>query len=196
MGAMGCITSSPTGRSEAIFTAGTARGPARPYALQWHPWGVVELRKPMVELAFHQDPREVGELLGVVRVRLEPVDASRLTEAQRNPTVARRRIATSEPSKPGLELTVPIDDPARRAEARQLADKDPRSTVPQTPVNRATYLAWCERSGHIERDLRNRKHGPYGPRHLLPSLAKYVASGERRYGESVRDMLRDFRLLD
>jgi len=85
-----------------------------------------------------------------------------------------------------------IEDPGHIVLAHTRPAEDPQNAIPQRPVSRATYLAWCERSGHIERDLRNRKHGPYGPRHSLPSLAKFVATGDRKYGESVKEMLRDF----
>ena len=82
------------------------------------------------------------------------------------------------------------EDPAHYAlAATKPAEQNP---IPQPPVSRATYLAWCERSGHVERDLKSRDHGPYGPRHSLPSLAKFVATGERRYGESVKEILRNY----
>ncbi|HEY3418309.1 MAG TPA: hypothetical protein VGM23_15645, partial [Armatimonadota bacterium] len=71
------------------------------------------------------------------------------------------------------------------------ADK-PENAIPQQPITKDTYLGWCERSGHIERDLKQRDHGEYGPRHALPSLAKYVATGDKQYGESVKELLHNF----
>ena len=85
-----------------------------------------------------------------------------------------------------------VEDPGHYVLAHTKPADDPRNAIPQRPVTRRTYLAWCERSGHIERDLRSRKHGQYGPRHALPSLAKFVATGERKYGESVKEMLRNY----
>lgn len=84
------------------------------------------------------------------------------------------------------------EDPQHYVQAQQTPAEDPRNAVPQGPVTRDTYLEWCKRSGHLERDLNNRNHGVYGPRHALPSLAAYVATGDKRYGESVKLMLKDF----
>jgi len=160
------------------------RAPSPVYRLQGRDWGVVSLRKPTVELSFRHEPDQRGNLLGVALVRLERVEGAPRSEAQ--------EAAPRSSSKPHVDLTVPVEDPARLEEARRSPAEDPQNAIPQLPVTRATYLAWCERSGHPQRDLVNRRHGPYGPRHALPSLARCVAGGERRYGESVREMLRDF----
>jgi hypothetical protein len=84
------------------------------------------------------------------------------------------------------------EDPEHYAQAARTPAEDPRHAVPQGPVTRDTYFDWCKRSGHLERDLVSRAHGQYGPRHALPSLAAYVATGDKRYGESVKLMLQDF----
>jgi hypothetical protein len=84
------------------------------------------------------------------------------------------------------------EDPGHIAAAVTAPAEDPANAIPQPPVTRQTYLAWCQRSGHLERDLTNRTHGVYGPRHALPSLAAYAATGDARYGESVKLMLQDF----
>ena len=58
------------------------------------------------------------------------------------------------------------------ADARHLPWKE-------QPVNRDTYMKWIEDSGHLSY-ADNPKHGVYGPRHLMPVLAKYVQSKEPR----------------
>jgi hypothetical protein len=166
------------------------RGTTPPYRLTWKNWGAVFLRQPSVTLTFEHDPARRGELLGIERLRLEPVAEDALSPEERQ-----RRVPERPKAKPTDAAGAPlppwfVEDPGHYV----LAETTPASEhpIPQKPVTRATYLGWCERSGHIERDLRRRDHGPYGPRHALPSLAKFVASGERQYGQSVKEMLRNF----
>jgi len=64
--------------------------------------------------------------------------------------------------------------------------------IPQNPVSRETYFRWLEASGHFKYAENADKHGQYGPRHLFPVLAKYVQSGERKYGEACVQMLKAF----
>jgi hypothetical protein len=61
----------------------------------------------------------------------------------------------------------------------------------EQPVNRDTYMKWIEDSGHLSY-ADNPKHGVYGPRHLMPVLAKYVQSKEPRYGQACLTMLHDY----
>jgi hypothetical protein len=64
--------------------------------------------------------------------------------------------------------------------------------IPQTPVTRATYMAWLEQSGMLEY-VKQPNRGLSGPTQLLPALAKYVQTGERHWGEACIAMLKDFR---
>ena len=64
--------------------------------------------------------------------------------------------------------------------------------VPALQVTRDTYFKWLEFSGHFRYAENPAAHGQYGPRHFLPVLAKYVESGDRRYGEACIAMLRSF----
>ncbi|MGD0090300.1 MAG: hypothetical protein ABSE73_10305 [Planctomycetota bacterium] len=66
------------------------------------------------------------------------------------------------------------------------------AVVPQDAVTRETYFRWLEASGHFKYADNADKHGQYGPRHLFPVLAKYVQSGERKYGEACVQMLKAF----
>jgi hypothetical protein len=63
--------------------------------------------------------------------------------------------------------------------------------VPVTPVTRATYLTWIDESGLLELAKEPRR-GLVGPSELLPVLAKFAATGERRWGEACVAMLQDF----
>ena len=109
-------------------------------------------------------------------------------------TIAVERPASDDAPRVSGPPTRYMGDFRRKEQAWKTPADKPENAVPQEKVTKETYLAWCERSGHLERDLRNRKHQQYGPRHALPSLAKYVASGEKKYGESVREMLRNYHL--
>lgn len=63
--------------------------------------------------------------------------------------------------------------------------------IPQEPVTRDTYLQFLE-----EMDLfkiaETPKQGLSGPQQFLPVLVKYLHTGERRYGEAIIVMLKDF----
>ncbi len=63
--------------------------------------------------------------------------------------------------------------------------------IPQDAVTRDTYLRWME-----EMDLfkvaDTPKAGLSGPQRFLPVLVKYVQTGERRYGEVIITMLKDW----
>jgi len=74
--------------------------------------------------------------------------------------------------------------------ARERPDRHP--PIPRQPVNRETYFRWLEASGHFAYADQADKHGPYAPRHFTPALARFVASGERRYGEACVKMLKAF----
>lgn len=63
--------------------------------------------------------------------------------------------------------------------------------VPQTAVTRDTYMDWLERSGLLDY-AQQPKRGMSGPTLLLPSLAKYVQSGQRHWGEACIVMLKDY----
>ena len=62
--------------------------------------------------------------------------------------------------------------------------------IPKTAVTRATYMAWLEQSGLFDYATQP-KLGMSGPTLLLPSLAKYIETGERRWGEACITMLKD-----
>ena len=63
--------------------------------------------------------------------------------------------------------------------------------IPQTPVTRATYMAWLEQSGQLDY-ADQPKRGLSGPTLLLPALAKLVQTGEKRWGEACVAMLKDY----
>ncbi|MHB9133990.1 MAG: hypothetical protein ACYDBB_23220 [Armatimonadota bacterium] len=85
-----------------------------------------------------------------------------------------------------------MQDFERAWEAQKHPAEKAENAIPQRPITKNTYLGWCERSGHIERDLKRHGDGPYGPRHALPTLAKYAATGDKLYGESVKEHMRSF----
>jgi hypothetical protein len=64
--------------------------------------------------------------------------------------------------------------------------------IPQNAVNRQTYFQWLADSGHFKYADNAETHGPYGPRHLMPVLAKFVESGDRKYGDACLRMLRAY----
>jgi hypothetical protein len=64
--------------------------------------------------------------------------------------------------------------------------------IPKTAVTRVTYMAWLEQSGLLDYAKQPRL-GMSGPTLLLPSLAKYVQTGERHWGEACIAMLKDYR---
>ncbi|MGA0408777.1 MAG: hypothetical protein ACO3PR_11875, partial [Limisphaerales bacterium] len=59
------------------------------------------------------------------------------------------------------------------------------------PINRATYMAWIDASGELER-AKTPKLGLRGPDLFTPILAKYVQTGEPFWGEAILGMLHDF----
>ena len=66
------------------------RGTSPAYRMRWHDWGGVFLRKPFVELSFHRDTKQAGDLLALEAVRLEPAAPAKLTEAERARRVPER----------------------------------------------------------------------------------------------------------
>lgn len=72
-------------------------------------------------------------------------------------------------------------------------------TIPHKPVTRKTYIDFLLRApshmgdGLYRDSILNRpKRGQYGPRHALPALAIFVATGEKRYAEAIKIALKDF----
>lgn len=63
--------------------------------------------------------------------------------------------------------------------------------VPTAPVTKATYMAWLEDSGLLDY-VNEPKRGLVGPAELLPVLAKFAQTGERRFGEACVLMLKDY----
>lgn len=66
--------------------------------------------------------------------------------------------------------------------------------IPRRQISRDTYMQWIEDSGHLayaEGDGPE-KHGGYGPRHFMPVLAKYVQTGEEKWGRACIRMLKSF----
>ena len=63
--------------------------------------------------------------------------------------------------------------------------------IPQDPVTRETYLRWLE-----DMDLFKIADTPAlglgGPQRFMPVLVRYVQTGERRWGEAIIAMLKDF----
>ena len=100
----------------------------------------------------------------------------------------------------GLEL--PAENRMREIYTRDLnrvaefraANPQGASPIPQLLVTRATYQKWLQFSGHLRYADNPAARGQYGPRHLLPVLAEYAATGDRRYGEACIEMLKAFHL--
>ena len=94
------------------------------------------------------------------------------------------QVATSDASGSGPERIAPptlyMQDLDRY---NQVAPDARHLPWKEQPVNRDTYMKWIEDSGHLSY-ADNPKHGVYGPRHLMPVLAKYVQSKEPRYGQA------------
>ena len=63
--------------------------------------------------------------------------------------------------------------------------------IPQSPVTRETYMRWIEDSGMLNY-AKQPKLGSGGPTLLLPTLAKYVQTGDSFWGEACIAMLKDF----
>lgn len=72
------------------------------------------------------------------------------------------------------------------------APPEKRCPIPNLPVSRETYFRWLEFSRHFGYADHAETHGVYGPRHYLPVLAKYVQSGEEKYGQACLRMLEQF----
>jgi len=69
---------------------------------------------------------------------------------------------------------------------------DPSFSLRQLPVSRQTYFKWLQFSKHIGYAENPEAHGQYGPRHFMPVLAKYVESGDQKYGKACIRMLEAF----
>ena len=63
--------------------------------------------------------------------------------------------------------------------------------IPTSPITKATYMKWLEDSGHLAY-VDSPKHGHFAPRHLLPLLAKYVDSGDPKWGQACMVGLQDY----
>ncbi|MFZ9856514.1 MAG: hypothetical protein ACO3I0_15465 [Limisphaerales bacterium] len=63
--------------------------------------------------------------------------------------------------------------------------------IPRDPVTRDTYLRWLEEMD-LFRIVDRPKQGLAGPQQFLPVLVRYVETGERRFGEAIIAMLRDW----
>ncbi len=63
--------------------------------------------------------------------------------------------------------------------------------IPKSPVQRDTYMRWIESSGMLDY-AKQPKLGSSGPTLLLPSLVKYVQTGDDFWGEACISMLQDF----
>ena len=64
----------------------------------------------------------------------------------------------------------------------------------EVPVTKDTYMKWIEDSGHLAYadGAEPTKHGTYGPRHFMPVLAKYVQTGDAKWGQACITMLKAF----
>ena len=105
-------------------------------------------------------------------------------------------VAGADPAQqPPVERLGPATLYARPIERYRLGAPDVNNPVyypvPKTPVTRATYMAWLEQSGLLEFASRP-KLGMSGPTLLLPALAKFVQTGESRWGEACIAMLQDY----
>lgn len=100
-----------------------------------------------------------------------------------------------QPSEPEVERIGPptayMQD-IQRCASYQASPPEQDYPIPQTTVNRQTYFKWLEDSGHFRYVDNADKHGMYGPRHLMPVLAKFVQSGDRKYGEACIAMLKAY----
>lgn len=63
--------------------------------------------------------------------------------------------------------------------------------IPQDEVNRDTYLRWME-AMDLFKIAENPKQGSSGVQRFLPVLVRYVQTGERRHGEAIITMLKDW----
>ena len=63
--------------------------------------------------------------------------------------------------------------------------------IPQDPVTRETYVQFMDELG-LFKVVENPKQGLAGPQQSLPILVKYLQTGERRYGEALVIMLKDW----
>ena len=110
-----------------------------------------------------------------------PVSASEPADANFGPVLDAQQEAAA------------IFSPDFNRERRFRNERPDRATpIPQLQVTRDTYFKWLEFSGHFRYADNPGAHGQYGPRHFLPVLAKYVESGDRRYGDACVAMLRSF----
>jgi len=63
--------------------------------------------------------------------------------------------------------------------------------IPQDPVTRETYVRFLDELG-LFKIAENPKQGISGAQQFLPVLVKFVQTGERRYGEAIVTMLKDW----
>ncbi|MCP4643695.1 MAG: hypothetical protein GY851_24830 [bacterium] len=63
--------------------------------------------------------------------------------------------------------------------------------IQHKPVDRSTYMSWLEEQG-LSKLADSPALGLEGPRCFMPVLAKYVQTGDRRWGEAIVTMLKDW----
>lgn len=63
--------------------------------------------------------------------------------------------------------------------------------IPQQPITRGTYMQWLEDSGCLDFAADPRR-GLDGPHELLPVLAKFVETRDRKWGDACLATLKDF----
>lgn len=164
--------------------------PNPPYRLREIDWGVAYLTAPSIDLSF--EPAEGGDdsgrLLVLADLKRQPRSADGLKPEERD------RKVSAAPAAAAAATVTPspvVDVESLRGNDRYSQVVPPPLPWKEQPVNRDTYMNWIEDSGHLSY-ADNPKHGVYGPRHLLPVLAKYVQSKEPRYGQACITMLQDY----
>jgi hypothetical protein len=164
--------------------------PNPPYLLREINWGVAYLSAPGVDLSL--EPVGVaGRLLVLADLKLQPRSADGLKPKERDRKVPAAPAAIAAPAATVTPLPV-VDMESLRGNKRYGQVVPPPLPWKEQPVNRDTYMKWIEDSGHLSYADNPTKHGQYGPRHLLPVLAKYVQSKEPRYGQACIAMLQNY----
>ena len=105
------------------------------------------------------------------------------------------KLVAADASKAAVERMGPPTFYAPPVERHRLGPPDLNNPsfypIPQTAVTRDTYMAWIEQSGLLKY-AQQPQLGMSGPTLLLPSLAKFVQSGEEHWGEACVAMLKDY----
>ena len=113
------------------------------------------------------------------------------TACPQGPEVSPTQPSSTSATVLGASAQLFTPDLNREAEYRRTRP-DQINPIQQLPVSRATYQKWLQFSGHLRYAENPAGHGQYGPRHFLPVLAEYVASGDPRYGHACVEMLKAF----